>query len=144
MIFRSCIKSAIATLLIVSIVGTLSGPVSAASSTDLLNPVCLSDSVQRQPIENRPSICKDNVTQADAKNPIFGPNGILTKVIKILGLIIGIAAVLAIIISALRLTISAGDSNAVAGARRSLLYAIIGLTLAVVAEALVGFILDKL
>jgi len=115
-----------------------------ARAVDLLNPICQTQSVQSMIPADRPAICRDNAAMPGSPNPIFGPSGVMTKVIEILGFVIGFAAVVVIIISGLRMTISAGDSNAVAAAKSSILFAIIGLVIAALAETLVNFVLNKL
>lgn len=87
------------------------------------------------------TLCRDaQVTE----NPLFGPNGILTKVIYILSLVVGVAAVISMVISGLRLTISGGEPSSISSARRGILFALIGLVIAAMAQALVQFVLSKL
>lgn len=106
---------------------------------EVLDPVCTDPKVTSLPVAERPAVCRSNTTE----NPIIGPNGVLTRVINLLSIVVGIAAVLSIIISALRLTLSGGDPNSVSSARRGILYAVIGLVIAAIAQLLVRFILSK-
>ncbi len=113
-------------------------PASAALAVDVLGPAC-----QSAP---NAAVCQDNKpgTGSDTdENPITGPNGIITKVVQILAIVIGIAAVIVLIISGLRLIVSASDSNAVATARRSILYAVMGVVVALLAQGLVTFVLSR-
>jgi hypothetical protein len=64
--------------------------------------------------------------------------------ITILSVIIGFAAVVVIILSGLTFITAGGDPQAVAKARGSILYALVGLVIAVLSESLVLFVLDKL
>lgn len=89
------------------------------------------------------TVCQDNQAAA-SQNPIFGPSGILTRVINILSILVGIAAVVVIMISGLRMTVSQGDPNTVATARRSLLYAVFGIVIAALAQTIVIFVLRKI
>ena len=89
-----------------------------------------------------PVICGDNQT-GSSNNPLLGKGGLLTNTIKILSLIVGIAAIIVIIISGIRTVISAGDANSVAAARRAIIYALIGLAVAAMAQAIVAFVLNK-
>ena len=70
--------------------------------------------------------------------------GNFQKIINALIFIVGAAAVLMLIIGAIRFTISAGDENAVKAARSTMLYAIIGIVVAFLAFALVNFVLERL
>lgn len=71
----------------------------------------------------------------------------LSKIIKavlyILSALAGIAAVIMIIVSGLRYITSGGDAQAVSGAKRSLIYAIVGLVVVAVAQILVKFVLSN-
>ncbi len=89
-----------------------------------------------------PSICKDNAT--GGSDPIFGPNGIVTLVVRIMSLVLGFLAVVFIIVQAIKLAASGGDTQAVASARTGILYAVIGLALAAMAQVLVDFVLSKI
>lgn len=75
---------------------------------------------------------------------ILGPNGILTRVIKLLLTIIGIIAVIMIIVGAIRYTTSGGDSGQINSARDTIIYAIVGLVLAIMAFALVNWVISRL
>jgi len=89
------------------------------------------------------AVCQDKNPNAGSDNPLFGPTGILTRVINILAVIVGVAAVVVIMISGLRMTVSQGDPNTVATARRSLLYAVAGLVIAVLAQTIVILVLKR-
>lgn len=94
-----------------------------------------------------PDVCKnkgDGGSNDQGKNPILGPNGILTKVISILSIGAGIVAVIIIIVSGLRIATSNGDSNTIASARQSIIYSLVGLVVVVVAQIIVLFVLSKI
>lgn len=61
-------------------------------------------------------------------------------VIDVLLFILGIVAVIMIIIGGLRYVLSGGDSGAVTGAKNTILYAVIGLVVAIMAYAIVHFV----
>ena len=76
-------------------------------------------------------------------------NGISLKqvvgaVVNILSLIVGIAAVITIIIAGLRMITANGDSSNIATARTAIIYAIIGLVVAAMAQFIVQFVLHKI
>jgi hypothetical protein len=68
----------------------------------------------------------------------------ITAVINTILLILGIIAVLMIIIGGIRYTISGGDSGAVQSAKNTILYAVIGLVIAMLAFAIVNFVIARL
>lgn len=57
--------------------------------------------------------------------------------------VLGALAVIMIVIGGLRYTISAGDSNATTGAKNTILYAVVGLIVALLAYAIVNFVLTQ-
>lgn len=79
-----------------------------------------------------------------AGNPILGPDGIITTVAQILVMLVGIIAVIMIIVSGFKYIVSAGDANAAKSAKDTLLYAVIGLVVAVFAQVIVSFVLKQL
>lgn len=111
---------------------------SHVSAVDVIDPVCTNPNAVE-----KPKFCNDNQSNA-TENPIVGPNGILTKAVNILSLIAGILAVFAIIIGGVKMIVSSGDSNSVASAKRTVLYAIISLVIVAFAQVGVYFILNKL
>jgi hypothetical protein len=88
--------------------------------------------------------CKDRSTQTTQNNSIYGPNGILTKAARIVALLVGIASVIMIIIGGLRYVMASGDPNSINGAKNSIIYAIVGLIVALVATGIIQFVLDRL
>ena len=87
-------------------------------------------------------VCKDH--EGTDSNPIYGRNGILTSVIKILSSIVGIVAVITIILAGLKYITSGSNPQDVNNARERIIYAVVALLLAVSAQALVQFVLNKL
>jgi hypothetical protein len=64
------------------------------------------------------------------------------NVINVLLYIIGAVAVIMIVIGGLRYTISNGDSSQITGAKNTILYAVVGLVVAILAYAIVNFIVN--
>ena len=89
------------------------------------------------------AVCQDNNSSTNAPNPIFGANGIMTRAIEIVSYIVGIVAVVMIIVSALRMVLSGGDPNTVGSARSAIIYSLVGLVVAVVAQGIVVFVLKR-
>lgn len=62
-------------------------------------------------------------------------------VVNVLTLIVGITAIIMIIISGFRFIISNGDSGKVASARTALIFSLVGVAVAALAQVLVRFVL---
>jgi Type IV secretion system pilin len=87
-----------------------------------------------------PDVCTDAKGQGTKNDPVIN---IIKVAIDILSFIIGIAAVITIVVSGVRMIFSGGDSQAVASARSGLIYALAALAVVILAQALVAFVLDK-
>jgi len=68
-------------------------------------------------------------------------NKVLKGVLNLLSVIAGIAAVIMIVISGMKYITSGGESQAVTNAKRSLIYAIVGLIVVALAQIIVHFVL---
>src|SRR6266536_2075038 len=79
-----------------------------------------------------------------AKDNLFAPNGVFAVVANTLIFLVGAVAVIFLIIGGLRYVISNGDSKAVEAAKNTILYAIIGIVVAVISFALVSFVINAL
>ncbi len=64
-------------------------------------------------------------------------------VANLLIFITGAVSVIMIIVGGFRYVVSAGDPKAVQGAKNTILYAVIGLVIAILAFAIVNFVLSK-
>ena len=69
---------------------------------------------------------------------------LIERIILILAWVSGIAAIIVILVQGLRMVLSGGDSSAIASARNGIIYAIVGLAIAVSAPHLVGYILSAI
>lgn len=83
---------------------------------------------------------------SDCKDTSGGPsiNKIISAVISLLSLLIGIIAVIMIIVGGLKYVTSNGSSEAISSAKNTIIYAVIGLIIAALAQALVQFVLNRL
>lgn len=82
---------------------------------------------------------------ADAKS-VCGNTGdtatSMTKtVVNTMLFILGIIAVIMIVIGGIRYVVSGGDSSAITGAKNTILYAVVGLVVAILAYAIVNFVI---
>lgn len=98
--------------------------------------------------QSKEDICKGFEVAGGTANcaePADGPsvNSTIKLVVSILSFIVGVAAVIMIIIGGFKYITSSGDSNNIASAKNTILYAIIGLVVAVLAQVLVRFIINQ-
>lgn len=77
-------------------------------------------------------------------NPLFGVDGVLTSVIEWLTAIVGVASVIMIIIGAIRYITSGGQPQSAESARNTIIYAIIGLVVSLIAQAIVVLVLNRI
>lgn len=87
-----------------------------------------------------PAICQQNVNE----DPVTGSGGLLPKIAQIIVFIVGALSVVMIIIGGFRYVISGGDSNGVQGAKNTIIYAVVGLVVALFSQVIVSFVLTKL
>ena len=81
---------------------------------------------------------------ADQPASLFDEGGVFQDITNILLFIIGAVSVIMLIIGGIRYTISQGDSAAVTSAKNTILYAIIGIVVALLAFAVVNYVLVSL
>jgi hypothetical protein len=126
---------------------SLGGMVSAADQVDVL-PQCAQwakdDASRPAACKERDSVLQDPATTDDDQNPLFGTNGAISKFINTLSLVVGIAAVIAIMAAGLRFITSGNNPQEVNVAREMVLYACIALLLAAAAQLIVRFWLFKI
>lgn len=79
----------------------------------------------------------------DQQENLFGPSGIFKTITDVLLFIIGAISVIMLIIGGIRYTVSNGDSAAVTSAKNTILYAVIGIVVAILAYALVNFVITS-
>ncbi|HTE22564.1 MAG TPA: hypothetical protein VK674_05995 [Candidatus Limnocylindria bacterium] len=118
----------------------LPAPVFAA---DVLNPACegVVDPVTGSP----PAACGgNNADQPASGNAIYGPNGLLTRAAGLIARIVGIASVVMIIIGGYKYVTSSGDTGNVRSAKDTIMFAVIGMLVALAAQSIVVFVLSRL
>ena len=72
---------------------------------------------------------------------LFGNTGIFSTITDVLLYVLGAISVIMIIIGGLRYVISGGNSTNVTAAKNTILYAIVGLIIAILAYAIINFVL---
>ena len=103
-----------------------------------------------------PATVATAATQTDAKNQVCAGIGgcanapgeksvsdVVKLVVNILSTIVAVAAVLVIVFAGFRYIIAMGDSSKIAGAKDTILFAIVGLIVAAMAQVIVRFVLNK-
>lgn len=91
--------------------------------------------------------CKqDNNSKAckDSQNPIFGKNGVITKIVNLITIIVGIAAVITIILAGIKFITSGSNPQEVTVAREMIIYAIVAVVIAAIAQAIVQLFINRL
>lgn len=114
---------------------TSSSFVLAQQSVDVFNDVCVG-SAKDSPV------CKEAQT-SDGKNPLFGPDGILTYAIRLMSTIVGVAAVIALIYGGMKYITSGSNPQDVTKAREIVIYAIVGVIITALAQIIVNVFLSK-
>lgn len=75
---------------------------------------------------------------------LVGDNGVFTQITNTILYIIGIVSVVMLIFGGFRYVVSGGDSKKVADAKNTILYAIIGLIISLLAYAIVNFVINTI
>jgi uncharacterized membrane protein len=70
-------------------------------------------------------------------------DNLITTVVNILSWVVGVAAVIAIVFSGFKYVTSGGDSNKTSAAKTTLIYALVGLIVVVLAQFIVHFTLNQ-
>lgn len=74
---------------------------------------------------------------------LFGVGGTFSTITNVLLFIIGAIAVIMIVIGGMRYVLSGGDSTQITAAKNTILYAIIGIVVAILAYAAVNFVISS-
>lgn len=91
------------------------------------------------------SICQDkNQNQTIDSNSIFGPNGVVGKAMQIVIYLTGIISVVMIMLGGFTYITGSGDPNTLSGAKKTILYAVIGVVVTIVAQGIVVLVVNKL
>ena len=85
----------------------------------------------------------DSARGADQTTELFGQTGIFRTITNVLLFILGAISVIMIIIGGLRYVVSGGNASAVTAAKNTILYAIVGVIVALLAYAVINFVLSS-
>ncbi len=88
---------------------------------------------------------QSSVCVADGEeNPITSPNGWINKIANIIAFIAGVAAIVVIMVGGFEYVRSGGESSKVSKAKNTILFAVVGLIVVVLARAAVSLAITKL
>lgn len=79
----------------------------------------------------------------DQQADLFGNDGIFRTITNVLLFLIGAISVIMLIIGGIRYTVSGGDQAAVTSAKNTILYAIVGIVVAILAYAVVNWVISS-
>lgn len=87
-------------------------------------------------------VCKDVKSQKSSDdNPVIK---VINAVLQIVSYVVGVAAVIMIVVSGIKFMTAGGDPGAVKSARSNLIYALVGLVVVVLAQAIIYFVINKI
>ena len=78
-----------------------------------------------------------------ATSGVSDPNTLVKNFVNVFLWVVGILSVVMLIWGGVRYTTSAGDSNKVTAAKNTVMYAVIGLVVSILAYAIVNFVLNQ-
>jgi len=114
--------------------------VMAATSPNLQNAVCEGGNTLQIPDNGNVTGTCAGLDKGNGTNSI---NNLLAQIINIFSVIVGVVAVIMMIVGGFRYVTSGGDSSKVGSAKNTILYALIGLVIAALAQIVVKFVLTK-
>lgn len=85
----------------------------------------------------------DSARGDDQTGELFGSSGIFSTITNVLLFVLGAISVIMIIIGGLRYVVSGGNSANVTAAKNTILYAIVGVIIAMLAYAIINFVLGS-
>ncbi len=88
--------------------------------------------------QDKSSAC---VNQAD--DPLTGPGGIIGRAIDLLSILVGVASVIVIMVAGFSFITSQGEPAALSKAKNSIIFAVIGIVIVVLAQVIAGFVVKQ-
>ena len=77
-------------------------------------------------------------------SPILGPSSVFYKVTQTVTLITGAVSIIMMMVGGFRYIVSGGDSTAIKAAKDTMLYALVGLIVAIFAQTIITFVLSNI
>jgi uncharacterized membrane protein YuzA (DUF378 family) len=88
----------------------------------------------------KPAVCE---ASNGNRSTIFGSNGVFTKIAQVLVYFAGAISVIMLTIGGFRYTTSQGNPSDLESAKNTIIYALVGLIVAIFAQGIVSFVLSK-
>lgn len=79
----------------------------------------------------------------DQATSLFGTTGIFTTISNVMLFLVGAISVIMIVVGGLRYVISGGNTTNVGAAKNTILYAIVGLIISLLAYAIINFVIGS-
>lgn len=105
----------------------IAAPVAYAGGTDVFENACNNNAAAD-------SAACDGVSN---KNPVAGSNGVLLRVVRIVSIIAGIAAVIMMMVGGFMYITSNGDASKATTGRNTIIYAVVGLLVIALGQAII-------
>lgn len=80
---------------------------------------------------------------ADQATNLFGNAGIFTTITNVMLFVVGAISVIMVVVGGLRYVVSGGNSSNITTAKNTILYAIVGLIIAIMAYAVINFVIGS-
>ena len=91
----------------------------------------------------QPAAGSDACPSGDPEQAILGNDGVLRNGLQVFVYIGGFASLVMITVGGFRYVLAGGDPQQAAGARNTLIYAVIGLVIALGAQSILTFVIDR-
>lgn len=115
------------------VVGLCMLPAAASAQVNIFQNACTAPAAQSSP-----------ACQTTGANTISGTGGVLIRVTKLIARLAAISAVILIIVGGLMYVTADGDSSKITSARKTITYALVGLVVIMLAQAIIVFIINKI
>ena len=128
------------------VLAALAVPVFALSFVGVVAPASIASAANNTTTKGTDLSVQSGVDSSkgnDQAPDLFGAGGMFTVITNVLLFIIGAISVIMLVIGGILYTTSAGDSAAVTSAKNTILYAIVGIVVALLAFAIVNFVLGS-
>lgn len=112
---------------------TLLAPIGQAHAYDPLAASCAD-----------PAGATSAVCQSGDGDPLTGPDGLIPKITLIIAIIAGVASVIVMALGGIRYITSAGAPDQVAQAKKTIIFAAVGLIVVALSQSLIMFIIGRI
>lgn len=134
---KSILKKALESLMIVPVLALSLSVVAPLAVSAAPDGVCDSGNLS---ISEGADCAKGTEQRGD----LFAPGGLFQTITNVLLFLVGAIAVIMLIIGGIRYVVSGGDQNSVTSAKNTILYAIVGIIVALLAFGIVNFVIAQL